>query len=111
MDDGFSCYDDDCPTVDKDFEDLERRFKLTRQETIDLFVGMNVEERADDSVKLSSGTYIRSLCKKYLAKPLSEYPKYATPAASDLRKLYGATDRATCCAGTSKFENCRLSAR
>ena len=89
VDDGFSCYDEDCPTVDADFETLEKRFKLTRQETVDLFVGMNVEELPKGAVKLSSGTYIRSLCKKYLAKPLGEYPKYATPAASDLRKHYG----------------------
>jgi len=68
---------------------LSERFKLTSEERVDLFVGLNITETPDGCVKLSSMAYIESMAKKYLSKPLDEYPKnWTTPSPEDLRRHY-----------------------
>ena len=98
VDDGFASADLDCPAADSDMQILHERFKLTSQDDVDLFVGLNVSDNPDGSVELSSEAYINSLVDKYLPRPLEShtrqmtldsYPKAATPASDELRKAYG----------------------
>ena len=57
MDDGFASADVDCPAADGDVQILHERLKLTSQENVDLFVGLNVSDNPDGSVELSSEAY------------------------------------------------------
>ena len=93
VDDGFASADVDCPAADGDMQILHERFKLTSQDDVDLFVGLNVSDNPDGSVELSSEAYINSLVDKYLPRPLEShtrqmtldsYPKAATPASDEL---------------------------
>ena len=58
VDDGFASADVDCPAADDDMQILHDRFKLTSQDDVDLFVGLNVSDNPDGSVELSSEAYI-----------------------------------------------------
>jgi hypothetical protein len=89
VDDGFASADVDCPEAECDMKVLHERFKLTVQEEVDLFVGLNVSDNPDGSVELSSEAYINSLVGKYLTEPLDSYPKTNTPASDELRRAYG----------------------
>ena len=65
-------------------------------------MGLNVEELSPHKIKASNAAYIHSMCAKMLDKPLSDYPKYSTPAdATQLREAYeeakGRRDRGEKC--------------
>jgi hypothetical protein len=75
--------------ADADIALFAERFAIKVTNDPKLFLGLNVAV-TPESISISSAAYIEGLATKQLTRPVADYPKLATPYASDFIKVYEA---------------------
>jgi len=101
--DDANCTDEHSELADAELRIFQDSYTSKQTDAPEFFLGSNLSIESDSRMTLSSKAYVTQLAKKYLPKPLSEYPHFATPADKTLMAEY---DAALKTKGTATKEMC-----
>ena len=86
VDDGYST-DNGSTFADAELEAINSRFKIVIHDA-SFFLGNNVTCHSRHKLTLSSRAYIDRIAKKYLSKPLGDYPPFDVPCDKSILSFY-----------------------